>query len=440
MFSRGLGEKIVRGIVGDPVAFGFYSGFEGSMVTAIAVQPDGKILVSGDFTKYNGVSVETLVRLNSDLSLDTSFNPTGAGVIADGSKKMWADEIYVFSDGRIALLYSSVAWIQDITTGGTSITNRHPGFVILDSNGALDPSHNTFKDVRTAVSANVDISNASAFRDDELVIKFNVGYYIAHFNADGTIKRTYNALSPYSTSPGNIKDLEIDSNNKVWAVGKLEATHPTNGNNYSTLGGIWTWDSNGVRDLTTFKGAFSISDSGYSYPIHIEIDSADNLWIAATKPYYPDFFDGDTSTQLNGMVYKLDQSGNILTNLNFNQYSYPSGVFVNGSFKLFNNDYLVMGGGVDGGSSVLDPNNSRYWHKMLVVNPDGSFNINFASSTLSASSDDKTFGKQPRIFSIAQIDSDSFLVGGNFTKYDGVNRNLFIGFNTNGTVETPATY
>lgn len=440
MFGRGFGEKILRGVVGDPSAFGFYSGFEGSMVTAIAVQPDGKILVSGDFTKYNGVAVETLVRLNSDLSLDTSFNPTGAGVIADGSKKMWADKIYVFSDGRIALLYSLVTWIQDITTGGTSITNRHPGFVILDSNGALDASHNTFKDVRTAVSVNVDISNASAFRDDELVINFNVAHSIAHFNTDGTIKRTYNVLSPYIAVTGNIKDLEIDSNNKVWAVGDLHATHPTNSNNYSTLGGIWTWDSNGVRDLTTFKGAFSIQGQGISFPIQIEIDAADNLWIATNKPYYPDFFDGDTSTQLNGLVYKLDQTGNILTDLNFNQYYYPRGIF-RGDFKLFDNNHLVMGSIGSNQSTLIDLSNSNYYHDMLVVNPDGSFNTSFASSTLQDSTGDKTFEpSMPSIRAIAQIDSDSFAIGGTFTAYDGVNRNLFMIFNVNGTVESPDTY
>ena len=38
----------------------------------------GKLLVAGNFTKYNGVTVNRLIRLNFDGTLDTSFN-TGTG-------------------------------------------------------------------------------------------------------------------------------------------------------------------------------------------------------------------------------------------------------------------------------------------------------------------------------------------------------------------------
>ena len=48
-------------------------------VYAIFAQPDGKILCAGNFTSYNGTSRSRLARLNSDGSLDTSFDPgTGA--------------------------------------------------------------------------------------------------------------------------------------------------------------------------------------------------------------------------------------------------------------------------------------------------------------------------------------------------------------------------
>ena len=40
-----------------------------------AIQPDGKIIIGGDFTTYNGTSINRIARLNSDGSLDTSFNP-----------------------------------------------------------------------------------------------------------------------------------------------------------------------------------------------------------------------------------------------------------------------------------------------------------------------------------------------------------------------------
>lgn len=49
------------------------TGFNGN-VRAIHIQQDNKILVGGDFTNYNGTSVNRLIRLNSDGTIDSTFN------------------------------------------------------------------------------------------------------------------------------------------------------------------------------------------------------------------------------------------------------------------------------------------------------------------------------------------------------------------------------
>jgi uncharacterized delta-60 repeat protein len=53
-------------------------------VNAIAVRPDGKIIIGGLFTGYNGDGGASnyLIRLNTDGTLDTTFNPGGAGANA----------------------------------------------------------------------------------------------------------------------------------------------------------------------------------------------------------------------------------------------------------------------------------------------------------------------------------------------------------------------
>ena len=48
------------------------SGFNGN-VLAIAIQSDGKFIIGGDFSTYNGSSVSKIVRLNSNGSIDSSF-------------------------------------------------------------------------------------------------------------------------------------------------------------------------------------------------------------------------------------------------------------------------------------------------------------------------------------------------------------------------------
>jgi uncharacterized delta-60 repeat protein len=53
-----------------------------SGVAACAVQDDGKFVIGGVFTTYNGTARNRIARINSNGTLDTSFNPgTGANAI-----------------------------------------------------------------------------------------------------------------------------------------------------------------------------------------------------------------------------------------------------------------------------------------------------------------------------------------------------------------------
>src|SRR6266568_4888280 len=55
------------------------SGVEDNFPTALAVQPDGRIIIGGAFGSVSGVARHGIARLNSDGTLDTSFDPgTGA--------------------------------------------------------------------------------------------------------------------------------------------------------------------------------------------------------------------------------------------------------------------------------------------------------------------------------------------------------------------------
>ena len=90
-------------------------------VYAIAIQPDGKVLVAGDFTLFNGVPRNRIVRLNANGSVDTSFDPgSGANAIVRA--------LAIQVDGRILLggAFTSV--------NGTAL-NR---IARLNSNGSVD--------------------------------------------------------------------------------------------------------------------------------------------------------------------------------------------------------------------------------------------------------------------------------------------------------------
>jgi uncharacterized delta-60 repeat protein len=68
----------------------------GGSVYAVAFQADGKVVIGGDFTAVGGQSRKRIARFNSDGTLDTGFNP---GVGADGS--VYA--VAVQPDGKIIL-------------------------------------------------------------------------------------------------------------------------------------------------------------------------------------------------------------------------------------------------------------------------------------------------------------------------------------------------
>jgi uncharacterized delta-60 repeat protein len=95
-------------------------------VNSIAVQSDGKVLIGGLFTSYNGTSRGYVARLNTDGSLDTGFLATGAG--AGGLTYPDVNSIAVQSDGKVLI-------------GGlfTSYNGTSRGYVArLNTDGSLD--------------------------------------------------------------------------------------------------------------------------------------------------------------------------------------------------------------------------------------------------------------------------------------------------------------
>ena len=76
-----------------------FSASTNGVVQAIAVQADGKVLLGGSFTQVNGVARAGLARLNADGSLDTAFTTVVTGGVGLDYSIVYA--IKVLADGRI---------------------------------------------------------------------------------------------------------------------------------------------------------------------------------------------------------------------------------------------------------------------------------------------------------------------------------------------------
>ena len=102
------------------LGFAIGTGFNG-VVSVISLQPDGKVLVGGNFTTFNGTSRVRIARLNADGTLDTGFDP-GTGP----STSVFA--IAMQADGKILIG-------GNFTTFNGSARAR---MARLNSNGTLD--------------------------------------------------------------------------------------------------------------------------------------------------------------------------------------------------------------------------------------------------------------------------------------------------------------
>jgi len=98
-----------------------------AFVYSTAIQTDGKILIGGIFASYNGTARSCIARVNSDGSLDTSFDP---GTGADISTEVFA----IQNDGKIIIggnftSYNGSArnYIARLNADGTLDTTFDPG-------------------------------------------------------------------------------------------------------------------------------------------------------------------------------------------------------------------------------------------------------------------------------------------------------------------------
>ncbi len=105
-------------------------------VTALAVQPDGKVVIGGGFTTVNGVARNYIARLYANGSLDTDFNP-GSGVNAAVGK------LAVQADGKLVVA-------GDFTTVNGVARNR---IARLHTDGSLDTGFNPSGGPNNAVYA-----------------------------------------------------------------------------------------------------------------------------------------------------------------------------------------------------------------------------------------------------------------------------------------------
>ncbi|MBD9360635.1 DUF4347 domain-containing protein [Methylomonas fluvii] len=157
---------------------------------SVALQSDGKILLSG-FTDAAGTSDNALVRLNANGSLDTSFGGTGKVIVGIGSGSDFAQDVKIQGDGKLLTSgytsgssndFSVVRYNSDgtldttfggtgkVTTNFTATTDDRGNRLFLQGDGKIVVAGCTTQ------SGTYDLA-------------------IARYNSDGSLDTTFNPTS-----------------------------------------------------------------------------------------------------------------------------------------------------------------------------------------------------------------------------------------------------
>ncbi|KYG75486.1 T9SS type A sorting domain-containing protein [Roseivirga echinicomitans] len=182
--------------------FGIHN-FGGSSGSEITILSDNKILISGHINKYDDTDVGTIFRINTDGSLDQTFD-TGTATISDGD----VIDVEVLQDETI-LVSGYFNSFNGVSTPS--------GLVKLDANGAVITTFNA-DDVINRISRRV--SRIKIAPDNKIYLAgkhFNDAVLI-RLNADGSTDQTYAAqVFSSSSSGGYYSSIEILDQEVIYA-------------------------------------------------------------------------------------------------------------------------------------------------------------------------------------------------------------------------------
>jgi uncharacterized delta-60 repeat protein len=312
-------------------------------VLALAVQPDGAVVVAGGFTtlapgaataSVTPVTRNYIARVNADGTLDSTFNPNSNKAVS---------VITLQPDGKI-LIGGNFDTLQP---NGAATATTTPDFARLNSDGSLDTSFDE-------PDPNGQVYAITVQPDGRILIGGNFfslqppstpntesGEQIVRLNPDGTLDEPFIVNLGVN---GNVNAIIVQPDNQVVAAGNF---NQINAPGSPTLcGNIARFDANGLEDVT-FDPA-----------------STNNILAVAGQPSTGDLIIGGSFTNVGGVtaqfLARITPDG--LLDPNFNPH-------VNGTVNLIviqpDNKILIAGD-----FNTVGPNGT-YRNGLARLNADG---------------------------------------------------------------------
>ncbi|HKP05112.1 MAG TPA: delta-60 repeat domain-containing protein [Chthoniobacterales bacterium] len=381
----------------------------------IVLQPDGKIIITGFFQTVSGIDRKGIARLNSDGSLDSGFDP-GSVLSFDGTSAA-NTSIYgavLQPDGKM-VVFGQFFFV--LTGPGTNVPRSC--IARFNSDGTFDPSYNP----GTGAGNSAGTFSTIVYHAARQNLAANAGKVViagtfetfdghpvpglARMNADGSFDATFTPGSAVDAGTGTISGLLAQVDDQILAFGYFDSFSGVARHSIVRLSA-----STGVVD-----SGFSTEEfEGYNYDsiIYSMAQQPDGKLIATGE-----FHSLGAATVNN--VARLETNGARDTSFSGTGAG-PSAWQINTALvrpsdgKIFLAGYFSSFGG--------QTRNNIAW-----ANPDGSVDSSFAGLGGVAEYD-------PNIWTTATQADGKIIMTGVFTSHDGVPHNNVLRVNPDGTVDS----
>ena len=396
------------------------TGFNGT-TNGIVLQSDGKIIVTGGFTTYSGSSVNRIVRLNTDGTLDTTYK---AGQTLQSAFQYPAVGLGIQSDNKVIAYGNFTSYsgstrnrITRINTDGTLDTTFNPGagFDRIDPvSGHLDGASE--RKIKIDSAGKIYVADAFTSYSGSAV------YGLVKLNSDGTIDTTFDYTGSAVSGIGYNRWDTSTSSNRRGAVSSISIT----GSSVAVGGYFHTWKepvAAGIVRLdlsgSSYVGTRLHTFGGFQYQSYNAtgqfasqvnvIKKIDTRYLVAGNFTQYNSSGSNRIIMLNS-DFSRDSTFNIGTGFNASVYQIhyiPSTnkILVTGAFTTYS------------GSTV---------NRIVQLNTNGTIDTGFASGLSGFNND----------VSCASTESNGkIVVGGAFTTYNGATQNRILRLNANGAVD-----
>lgn len=187
------------------------------MASSVAVQRDGKIVVSGIANTGSPYNDFAVVRYNADGSMDTSFSGDGKVITNIGGQNSNTHGLALQSDGKI------------LVSGGTEFNGGDFALVRYNANGTLDTGFSGDGKVTTPIGSSYDVAEVIALQSDGKIVAAGSSYNgsvthtsLVRYLANGSLDLSFNGTGKVITavSAGDLARCgTVQSDGKILLAG-----------------------------------------------------------------------------------------------------------------------------------------------------------------------------------------------------------------------------